>query len=106
MKRLCLCLLTAAMTLPVWAKDAASVSSDPSPAVVGREVTVTVTLTSASYSSPVYIYSWAVDGNNSKLGDNATWDGSVNQKFQMTGSGKTWSYTITDMASFFSLSTD
>lgn len=101
MKKIYLCLFAASVAFQSWA---ASVTTDPSPAVINRPVTVTVT-TGDNYVAPVYIYTWInLDGQTYK--PSGDWDGAINDKFKMTGSGKTWSYYIDDIVSFYGIPAD
>ena len=105
MKKICLCLLAAGAALSSWAAgDKATITSDPSPAVKTKPVTITITLESKSYTAPVYVYSWCKDANGNEITSaSGSWGESINEKYRMTGSGKVWSYTIDDVKSFYRL---
>lgn len=105
MKKICLCLLAAGAVISSWAADkaAGTISANPNPAVVSLPLTVTINLTSTTYSGNVYLYTWCTDESDNKLTENASWSGSMTDNYKMSGSGSTFTYTIENLKSFYNL---
>lgn len=99
-------LLAAALTMvsaPAWADgDAATITSSPSPAIAGQPVTVTIKTT--AWSGDVYVYSWVVIDNETKHA--AEWSQTNTDQYKMGGSNGTYTFTVSDMKSFWHLSDD
>lgn len=99
-------LLAAALTMvsaPAWADgDAATITSSPSPAIAGQPVTVTIKTT--AWSGDVYVYSWVVIDNETKHA--AKWSQTNTDQYKMGGSNGTYTFTVSDMKSFWHLSDD
>lgn len=100
MKKICLCLLAAGAALSSWAAgDKATITSDPSPAVKTKPVTITITTT--DFGNEVYVYTWVVVDGNTKWA--AAWDNTNVPEYRMEGSAGVYSYTIKDIKSLYGL---
>lgn len=90
--------MAASAALSSWAAgDHATITSDPSPAVVGRPVTVTIT--TSDFGNEVYVYSWVeVNGTVHSAAD---WANTNVEKFRMSGSDGVYSYRVDDILSFY-----
>lgn len=103
MKKICLCLLAAGAVFSSWAAgDKATITSDPSPAVKTKPVTITINTT--DFGSEVYVYTWVVVDGNTKWA--AAWDYTNVPEYKMEGSGGVYSYTIKEIKSFYGLNDD
>ena len=101
MKKIFLSLLAAGAAFSSWAaSDDATIASEPSPAVINRPVSVTITTT--NFGSDVYVYTWALAGSTSK--EAAAWDDTNVEKYKMSGSNGVYTYRIEDIKSFYGLS--
>lgn len=101
MKKIFLSLLAAGTAFSSWAaSDDATIASEPSPAVINRPVSVTITTT--NFGSDVYVYTWALAGSTSK--EAAAWDDTNVEKYKMSGSNGVYTYRIEDIKSFYGLS--
>lgn len=103
MKKLLLSMVTlAACCLPAFADDdAATITSSPTPAVLGMPVTITINLNGQNYTSDVYLYSWI---NVDKKYEAASWNDTNVEKFKMTKvDNSTFTFSISDMASFWNI---
>lgn len=101
MKKFFLSVLAASTALSLWAEgDAATITSNPSPAVATRPVTITIT--TSDFGSEVYVYSWVkVDGSDRWA---AAWGSTNVPKYQMSGSNGVYTYTIDNIKEFYLLS--
>lgn len=101
MKKIFISLLAASAALSSWADgDSATITSDPSPAVATRPVTVTITTT--DFGSEVYVYSWVVVNGSSQPA--AAWDYTNVPQYQMSGSNGVYTYTVNNIKEFYELS--
>ena len=91
-----------ACCLPTFADgDAATITSSPTPAVLGMPVTITIQLTSQNYTGDVYLYSWI---NVDKKYEAAAWNDTNKDEFKMTKvDNSTFTFSIPDMASFWNI---
>lgn len=98
MKKMLLSLLGLCVCMSMWADgDKATITSVPSPAVVDKPVTVTVT--TSDFGTDVYVYTWAkVDNVEYRA---ANWGDTNVAAFKMSGQGGTYTFTISDIATFY-----
>ena len=97
MKKLLICLMTYFASMSAFAD---AITSSPSPAVTTKALEVTITCN--DMGGTVYCYTWCADVNGSEVTP-FTWDGVNTSKFQMTGSGGTYKFAISDIQSFYGL---
>lgn len=104
MKRgiLCFALTAGVSLLGYGAGQQASITSSPSPIVSTKAFEVTVQ--TSDLGSDVYCYTWAVVGGTDKPASD--WEGAINARFKMTGSGGTYTYRVDDLKALYNLSDD
>lgn len=81
--------------------SADAITSSPSPAVTTKALEVTITCN--DMGSTVYCYTWCASVDGVEVTP-FTWDGVHTSKFQMSGSGGTYTLKIDDIQSFYGLS--
>ncbi len=100
MRKICLWVVAACAAQSSWAAgDQATITSDPSPAVVNRPVTVTVN--TSDFGSEVYVYSWTIIEGSSK--EAASWGNTNVAQYRMSGSNGVYTYRVEDIKSFYNL---
>lgn len=102
MKRKVTCLMAmCAAVIPSFAAgDQARVTTSPSPIVSTKSFEVKIE--TSDFGSDVYCYTWAVSGSD-EIAASGNWDGAINAKFKMTGSGGTYSLKVDDIKTFYGL---
>lgn len=94
-------LLSLTLAFPALAAgDQASVTTVPSPAVTTKALEVKIQ--TSDLGSEVYCYTWCskLDGSEKNP---FTWDGVLTDKFKMSGSGGTYTLTISNIQEFYGL---
>ena len=77
-----------------------AITSSPSPAVTTKALEVTITCN--DMGGTVYCYTWCADVSGAEVSP-FKWDEVNTTKFQMTGSGGTYKFVISDIQSFYGL---
>lgn len=101
MKRKLLCLVGSFAAVFSAFADDGSLSTSPSPIVSNKPFTITITTT--NWGSDVYCYTWAIGSDNSEYPAASSWDASLSSTYKMTGSSGTYTFTVDDIQSFYSL---
>lgn len=102
MKKFHLCLLGLLTSLPAWsAGSSATVTTNPSPALSGSPLEVTIT--TGNLGSEVFCYTWCADINGSSKSPWG-WGDVHTDKFRMSGSNGVYTLKITDIKEFYGLS--
>lgn len=102
MKKYLLLLWGLLAAMGVNAKEQATLATDPSPVCTSAPFTITIKLTSSSYSGNVYLYSWVESGNNYTA---ASWNDTNTDEYKMTKiSDKEFSFTVENAVSFYHIS--
>lgn len=97
----CLLALCATATSAFAAGDQASLTTSPSPIVTTKPFEVKIA--TSDFGSDVYCYTWAV-ARSEEIAASGNWDGAINPKFKMTGSGGTYTLKVDDIKAFYGLS--
>ena len=102
MRKTILSLLTLTVALPVLAVgNQASITSTPSPAVSNKPLEIKIS--TSDLGTEVYCYTWCEkvgSGMKSPFG----WNDVETEEFRMSGSGGTYTFTISHIAQFYGLS--
>lgn len=100
-KLLCLFALCSASLTALAAGDAATVTTTPSPIVSTKSFEVKIA--TSDFGNDVYCYTWAVAGTE-EISASGNWDGAINAKFKMSGSGGNYTLKVDDIQAFYNLS--
>ncbi len=106
MKKLLVSLLTlSSMLIPFTDGYSATITSTPSPAVSNKPLEIKIS--GQDLGSTVYCYTWCAEGvkdpTTGKEYAPYTWDAVNTSQFQMTGSGGTYTFKISDIKTFYKL---
>lgn len=99
MKKLLFSLLALSPLFSAFAADG-TITSNPSPAVSNKPLEITIS--TVDMGSTVYCYSWCADVNGKGISP-FTWDGVNSPEFQMSGSNGRYTFTISDIKTFYRL---
>lgn len=102
MKKFYLCLLGLLTSLPSWSAGSnATVTTNPSPALSGSPLEVTIT--TDNLGTEVFCYTWCADINGSSKSP-WQWGDVHTDKFRMSGSNGVYTLKIADIKQFYGLS--
>ena len=102
MKKFHLCLLGLLTSLPSWSAGSnATVTTNPSPALSGSPLEVTIT--TDNLGTEVFCYTWCADINGSSKSP-WQWGDVHTDKFRMSGSNGVYTLKIADIKQFYGLS--